>query len=39
MTPDEFIDFFCEYMRITPETEITRIEFEHLEPTNEINNY
>lgn len=36
MTPDEFIDFFCQSHRgCTPETVVTRIEFEHL--TNERN--
>lgn len=30
MSPDEFIDFFCSTMGCTPETEVTRIEFEYL---------
>lgn len=31
MTPQEFIDMFCENMKCEPDQEITRIEFEYIE--------
>ena len=30
MTPKAFVDFFCEQMRCTPATEVTRIEWRYL---------
>ena len=31
MTPAEFIDFFCEHMKCTPDTVVTRIEWRYLD--------
>jgi hypothetical protein len=31
LAPAEFVQFFCEHMRCTPETEVTRIEWRYLD--------
>ena len=31
MTGHEFVEMFCDHMRVTPPTEVTRIEFEYLD--------
>lgn len=30
LTPPEFVEFFCKHMGVTPETIVTRIEFEYV---------
>ena len=31
MSPDEFIEMFCKHMKVKPDREITRIEFEYVD--------
>ncbi len=35
LTPQEFVDMFCEHNRCTPDTVVNRIEFRHLEGAGE----
>lgn len=30
-TPEEFVAYFCEHMRVSPTTEVTRIEWKYLD--------
>lgn len=31
MNPQQFVDMFCRHMKCTPDTEVTRIEFEYID--------
>lgn len=31
MTPEQFVAHFCGHMKVTPDTEVTRIEFEYVD--------
>lgn len=31
LSPAEFVAFFCEHMRVTPDTEVTRIEWRYID--------
>lgn len=30
-TPEQFVEFFCDHMKVTPDTVVTRIEWRYLE--------